>query len=247
MEKQMHLAAQYLAAAGISFLSKKDDDSHTNLGFDSTNGTLSTHMLSENKDVLSLNYQEFSLDWNSLNGTSSIPLDGATHREIVIWISEQSQKMLNKKYEYNFHYDLPYSVTDDFTFKLTDASKLKRLLDLRILAQVSLESILTANVLTASIRVWPHHFDTGIYTKLPDTEIFIGCGLAIPDTHCEDHYFYASGYQNGKSIDTSSFGKLENGEWRNNGFFGAIISATQLLESQTISFFQEAIARYKSI
>ena len=30
MEKQIHLAAQYLAAAGISFLEKEPDDSHTN-------------------------------------------------------------------------------------------------------------------------------------------------------------------------------------------------------------------------
>lgn len=29
----MHLASQYLAAAAISFVPKKDDDSHTNLGW----------------------------------------------------------------------------------------------------------------------------------------------------------------------------------------------------------------------
>ena len=245
MEKQMHLASQYLAAAGISFLDKKEDDSHTNLGFDTNTGTLSTHILSENKDVLSLNYQKFSLDWNSLHGTSSLPLDGATHKEIVEWISESSQKMLNKKYAYKFHYDLPYSVTDDFTFNLLDAGKLKSLMDVRILAQVALEKVMSTNALTSSIRVWPHHFDTGIYEKLPHSEIFIGCGLAIPDAVCDEHYMYISGYKNNEIIDTSSFQKLENGEWRNNDFKGGILPSSHPVESETVTFFQEAINNYK--
>jgi hypothetical protein len=33
MKDQLHIAAQYLAAANMSFLEKKADDSHTNLGF----------------------------------------------------------------------------------------------------------------------------------------------------------------------------------------------------------------------
>jgi hypothetical protein len=33
MQNMTYLAAQYLAAAGISFLGLKKDDSHTNLGF----------------------------------------------------------------------------------------------------------------------------------------------------------------------------------------------------------------------
>lgn len=41
----MHLAAQYLAAAGISFVAKEDDDSHTNLGFSAETGSMTTHPL----------------------------------------------------------------------------------------------------------------------------------------------------------------------------------------------------------
>ena len=88
MKKQMHLAAQYLAAAGISFLEKRDDDSHTNLGFDTDNGTLSTHILSKNEDRLVLNYQKFTLDWISLSGSTSFRLDGATHQQVVKWIQK---------------------------------------------------------------------------------------------------------------------------------------------------------------
>ena len=41
----MHIAAQYLAAAGISILEKQPDDSHTNVGFSVEDRTLFTRPL----------------------------------------------------------------------------------------------------------------------------------------------------------------------------------------------------------
>ena len=78
LEEQTHLAAQYLAAAGISFLTKKPDDSHTNLGFISDSGEIETHPLSEDNDKLFLNYNTFSLEWKSNSVNTVFKLDGAT-------------------------------------------------------------------------------------------------------------------------------------------------------------------------
>ena len=246
MKKQMHLAAQYLAAAGISFLDKREDDSHTNLGFNTDNGELSTHLLSKNKDRLVLNYQKFTLDWVSLSGTKSFRLDGASHQQVVNWISEMAQTFLNKSYEYKFHYSLPYTITDDFIYKLNDVGELHDLMHLRIFTQFSLEKVLEENLMNTPIRVWPHHFDTGAYEELPDSNISIGLGLAIPDVICDEHYLYISGYKNGKSIETSNFQKLEIGEWRTETFKGAILPAKTLTESEAVRFFQEAINQFKN-
>ena len=71
MKKQTYLAAQYLAAAGISFVKKEADDSHTNLGFDTDGGFLATHSLSEDGDKLVLNYKNFNLEWKSNKGEAS--------------------------------------------------------------------------------------------------------------------------------------------------------------------------------
>lgn len=52
------------------------------------------------------------------------------------------------------------------------------------LAQFSLERILIDNYLESSIRVWPHHFDTGIFTTHNNgSGISISAGLAIPATY----------------------------------------------------------------
>lgn len=246
MKKQMHLAAQYLAAAGISFLEKKDDDSHTNLGFSTENGCLYTHTFSENNDMLCLDYERFSLEWKSNQGTTSFRLDGATHGEVIKWISETSHTSLNKAYHYKFHYDLPYPISDTYTFKLLDVGKLIELMHLRILAQFTLERILKDNKIESSIRIWPHHFDTGAYVNFKDnSNISIGFGLAIPDTICNEHYMYISGYKDNKIMDTSGFENLNIGEWKNDGFKGAILPATKITESDAVEFFQEAINNFK--
>ena len=42
--QNLHLAAQYLAAGGISFIEKKSDDSHTNLAWNKTENRMTTHV-----------------------------------------------------------------------------------------------------------------------------------------------------------------------------------------------------------
>mgnify|MGYP003624184957 CR=1 FL=1 len=247
MEKQIHLAAQYLAAAGISFLEKEPDDSHTNLGFSTENGCLYTHPLSENDDILCLDYERFSLEWKSNQGTTSFRLDGAKHSEVLKWLTDTSKTFLNKAYQYKFHYDLPYTISDTFTYKLLDVGKLIELMHLRILAQFVLERIDKQYDLNTSIRIWPHHFDTGIYSPLPDSDVTIGLGLAIPDTICNKHYLYLSGYKNGNTIETSGLPKLSLGEWKSDGFTGAILNTDGIVESDGVAFFKETINQLKTI
>lgn len=240
----MHLAAQYLTAAGISFLDKKEDDSHTNLGLSVETGRLETHPLSENGAILSLDYKDFSLSWNAKNGSTSFPLNGATHAEVLWWLRETSRTFLNAAYSYKFHYALPFEITPNFKFELVSAEKLIELLQLRILAQSTLEEILAVCKLESPIRVWPHHFDTGAYARLDNT-IDIGFGLAIPDRICEAHYFYISGYKGHTTLSTTDFTQLSYGEWKNDNFKGAILPAEHIERSKAVSFFKEAINNYK--
>lgn len=244
----MHLAAQYLAAAGISFVEKKEDDSHTNLGFSSEDGSLYTRPLNKAGDILSLNYERFTLEWVSKAATRHFRLDGSTHAQILAWIKQMvTDAGIDKPYDYNFHYDLPYQVTDDFTFKLLDTDRFRELLHLRILAQLALESFLHDQNLDSEIRIWPHHFDTGAYATLNDgSGRAVGLGLAVPDANHKDHYFYIAAYQGHDGIDTSAFDGLTKGTWRNDGFKGAILPATGVDENTAVTFFEEALSAYKN-
>ena len=163
MIQKTYIAVQYLSAAGIQFVDKEDDDSHTNLGFVTQTGCLKTHPLSENGDVIQFNYNTFSLEWHSKNEALTFPLNGKSHHEVLAWLDEKSLRFLDQKYQYSFHYDFTYPISSDFVFGEVNSEELQKLLDLRVLAQITLEAVLKENNLVSDIRIWPHHFDTGAY------------------------------------------------------------------------------------
>ncbi|MBU2904045.1 hypothetical protein KO529_04545 [Arenibacter algicola] len=247
MENMMHLAAQYLATAGISFLEKKKDDSHTNLGFDANTGYLETWPLNDNGFKIALDYVQFSLHWISNDTTRmTIYLDGKSHREIVKWIKEVTKTLgASKTYSYKLHYELPYGkMTDDFVFSKPLQDDLDKMLGYRKIAQRALESVVNKMMLSTTIRVWPHHFDTGGYEIIGTSNpIGVGFGMAIPDSIIDDFYLYTSGYKGHESIDTSEFDAITYGDWMNEDFKGAVLPMKNVDEAMAITFFNESISK----
>ena len=245
-EKIIHLAAQYLAAANISFVPKEEDDSHTNFGFDVEQLRLLSHQLSSKGDQLALNYKDFSLEWISHNAHNTFPLKGKTHAQVLEWLQQMSLTFIAMPYTYKFHYDLPYSIDSNYTFQIAATEDLATIANYRVLCENALEQIIQANQLEASIRIWPHHFDTGIYSNIPNTaEVMVGLGLAIPDTVSDGHYFYASGYKNGNQMDPTAFSPLSVGKWFSDSFKGGILPAENSNEDELVKFFTEAFNQFK--
>lgn len=248
MTNQIHIAAQYLATTGINFLTKKADDSHTNVGFNSEKGYLETWPLNDKGYKLVLDYAEFTLRWlTNDENEQAIPLDGKTHQEVVQWIASITKTLdKNTPYSYHLHYDLPYDkITDDFIFQKPSSEILNALLEVRIIAQNALESIVKELNLDTDIRIWPHHFDSGGYVLLDAAKnISVGFGMAIPDSLVDNFYLYTSGYNSTGGIDTTSFEKLALGSWKNEGFKGAIAPMKGVNEAQALAFFKETISTY---
>ena len=244
----IHLASQYLAAAGISFLDKRDDDSHTNLAYSIEDHQIQTWPLSAAHDILALDLIDFSLKWISNSQVLTFDLDGKTHQQVLSWLQETSVNSgLEKEYSYSFHFDLPYGISDYFTFVINRESlELER--ELRSLAQITIEKALSEQGMDSSIRIWPHHFDTGALAYLPgNNEISIGLGLAIPDSMIDQHYFYISGYRGHEGIDPGSFSSLTNGQWVSQGFKGGVLKAENADEEDVHQFFREAFNAFSQL
>jgi hypothetical protein len=62
------------------------------------------------------------------------------------------------------------------------------------------------------IRIWPHHFDTGIYFE-PNHKIGIGFGFAMEDSMVGAPYFYISGYPKDRTINYQNTPTSENWKW----------------------------------
>ena len=130
---------------------------------------------------------------------------------------------------------------------MTDKEALYEIVRLRILANISIEHFLYSESLTSNIRVWPHHFDTGAFVVLDDSSNkSIGLGMAIPDSVVDDHYFYMSGYNGHDGINTSGFKKLSKGEWKDDGFKGAVLPTSAITENEAVKFLKESFAQYIS-
>ena len=245
--KMIHLAAQYLAAAGISFIAEREDDSHTNLGYSIDEKSFETWPLNDSGSKLSFDLARFELNWISRSESRSLTLDGCSHTQVLEWISATCSAIkINKPYTYKFHYELPYPISDDYVFK-TDREVLNREIRLRSLAQTVLSQFLFQNQLISDIRTWPHHFDTGIFFHLTaNNEISIGMGLAIPDSVVDDHYFYASGYKGHDGLDTTGFAALAHGKWMQEGFKGAVLPASESDERTVIEFLNSAMEAYSN-
>ncbi len=245
MSDQVHFASQYLAAAGKSFLEHKDDDSHTNLGYNIENQQLETWPLNRAGLKLFLDLNRFSLNW-TIDSEAEIALNGKSHEEVVDLLKKSAIRLgFEDAYEFDLHYELPFDWDSNYTYDLSDEQVLHEISRLRTLANESLHTFLVNEDLHSDIRIWPHHFDTGAFVQLQNSDTSVGMGMAIPDSMVDDHYFYISGYKGHEGIDTSNFRTLNLGEWKNEGFKGAVLRTSGISMKQATQFLQEAFQTYK--
>jgi hypothetical protein len=242
---QLHVATQYLAAAGKNYVAPKDDDSHTNAGWDATTSSFFTRSFS-NSDSLVFFTKEMRLAWNG-NKPGSFSLKGHTHVDVLKWLEETSLQNGLKKFVFDLHYTLGSGeILNDFSFDGAQEDALGTHAGYRTFADNACKEVLSKLGMTAEVRTWPHHFDTGAYVMVPGSKISTGFGLAIPDSLSKDYYLYTSGYVDGDSMPTASLPALPLGKWLSEDWQGGILSVDGLKEPDYLKFLETAIEAVKS-
>lgn len=234
IDQQIHFLAQVLARVNRSFLPKTEDDSHTNLAFDPIGQRLFGRWIegSSNKVILSLNLRRSSFEWqdDSDKCTHSISFLNKNMKEIEADI-HASFHMLNLEADDFFksmHYDIP-----DYSFKAVkfaafDKAVLDQWISFRSLANYASANVLNFLQSESEIRIWPHHFDTGIYTN-PNSKFGIGFGLAMSDAENPSPYFYISAYPSSGQINYANIKELEFGDWKiSDNWKGAVFALSDL-------------------
>ncbi len=245
MLEQVHKASQYLATFGISFADKQPDDSHTNLAWNDDNKSLISRKV--NGIQLGLNVPKFRLEWiEEGEVVERFPLADQIHGDIVDWIIANAESaLMNDAYEFELHYELPYgNWRDSLRYDLISKPALQELSNYLDKGNAACLDFLSENNLNSEVRVWPHHFDVGFYTEINKSKnIFLGGGQAIPDAIVDDMYFYATGWENGDSIDTTGFQELKKGNWYPE-LNGAGIPSTGISKKDAVTFFNEALEKF---
>jgi hypothetical protein len=237
---KLHLAAQYLATVGKNYIEAQSDDSHTNLGWIDEISSFCTRKLS-NGDVLELRACSMVLNWNGMSA-GTFNLNGSMHKDVVDWLDSMAKSNGLDSYVFDLHYTIDSGeFTDELSFSSVDDDRCNALAQLRSYAYKACEGVLEELSLSSDVRTWPHHFDTGSFVTIGDSEVSIGFGLAIPDTVMSDYYLYVSAYKGHDALSTNGFPALSKGTWKDEDWMGARLLVDGLSAEDYLRFFEESM------
>lgn len=243
-----HRAAQHLTKAARANLAAKTDDSHSNLGWDSTQNAFLTHPLDGWFVGLSLSPLRIFLSEGS-EAREDLHLNGVSDTEVGNWLDTRlTSRGLSAGSVIDLPYDLPAEVTGiDSYHEVEHEQALGALAGWFGVAANTLEKIVSENADIkpgpSPVRCWPHHFDIATYIALeegdPETARGIGVGLSPGDEGYDEPYFYTNPWP---YLDKENLpAVVEPGHWHIDGYVGLIATASELKGAKDI---QSAITRF---
>lgn len=138
------------------------------------------------------------------------------------------------------HYEIPDYGFKEEVIKKWKSADLDLWIKYRHLANEA--CALLANHLNkaVAIRIWPHHFDTGIYMEL-NKQTGVGFGWAMADDKVNEGYFYFSAYGlNDTKINYDSVSNLSAGRWiTGNEWNGAVLGMSVAHPQNIVVFLRE--------
>ncbi|KXX69525.1 hypothetical protein [Flammeovirga sp. SJP92] len=243
VDQKLHQLSQIIAKFNRSFVSQKADDSHTNLQYDVIGERIVGRWITTREDAViigldlhSLSFKVYTKKWKVI---FEVPVLGKKQNEI-----ENSFLPFCEEHNFDFdafkaplHFDItPYSfLNQKYDSLSTEGISLWK--KWRTTAFEMSAQFLEHLQLNSEIRVWPHHFDTGIYIEISD-QLGVGFGLAMKDDVCEAPYFYCSAYGlKGLNIDYDTLPPLQKGRWKNLSKWKGAVLEIDVISKEEISLF----------
>jgi len=248
-DQQLHWLCQTIAKSNRSFVPSKADDSHTNLYFDELGNRIHGRWTETTLGfrILTINLSNYRIEWldkkmQVLKSYHSIGKNRISIEEEIV--SQLHEMGLNRDgFTNKLHYEIPeYPALKEGVVSINPdgISVWKHYRSLANQACALLIGYLQAK---GEIRIWPHHFDTGIYITT-HTGMSIGFGLAMSDTLVGGPYFYMSGYPASGKLDYKNLPDLDKGKWEiGQNWSGAVITLTAL-EKLTSQEQEDALKKY---
>ena len=253
--RQTHHAAQLATAAGISFLPKQADDSHTNLEWLPDIGGLASRVV-PSRAPFRVAAQIADLELHVLDDRNAslarLPLHGRRIVDAEAWLRERIGERGGsaEKFTLARHFKIPHHAVDDgAAFDVSDRGAFAELAAWFDLAAKVLESE-RARHDGSEIRCWPHHFDIATLITVEEGKT-VGVGLEPGDTYYDEPYFYVNA--NPRPVAGTAAPALSGGgSWHTHEWFGAVLPGSRIQsgsrgESQIADFLDSAIAACRQL
>lgn len=256
-DRQIHWLSQVITRVNRAYVPGKEDDSHTNLAFDPlTNRLFGRWIEGPSGSIISaLDLRSLDFLWlDALHHTlHRVPVWNHTTGELVseLAVFPASHSMDTAPLHLPLHFAIPEYGISSLNKGEVSAEGLQQWVFFRTLANQACTSMLGYLQDNSEVRIWPHHFDTGVYSML--TERFgLGFGWAMNDPMAGQPYFYMAGYNQDSPLSYSGLPQLSHGRWvTGTQWNGAILpmealnAATRVEAEETVqTFIREAAAFY---
>ncbi|MDT8392916.1 MAG: hypothetical protein RQ761_03670 [Bacteroidales bacterium] len=232
-DRQLHWLSQLIAKVNKAFVTEKTDDSHTNLYYDPVGDKLTGRWIEspQGEILFSLNLETMQFEW----------LDKTLKSQQAFTIFDKSIQQLEKdaaNYPAKFgmeadavfkplHFTIPDYGIKSISEKDISEEGFAAWKFYRQLANEVCHALPGYLQVEGEVRIWPHHFDTGIYAQLTDN-LSIGFGLAMKDDMAGNAYFYLSAYKSSGSINYVDLPELSRGQWETGAWKGAILRLDEI-------------------
>lgn len=253
IDQKVHLLSQIIAKVNRNFVPKSPDDSHTNLFFDRIGHRLYGRWIDvkDEKIILALNIKEFTFEWldHTRQVIQSFGILGQKMSDLEETVERTLPDLGLKKggFRDKLHFEIPAYPFLNEPFESIKLKSLENWEYYRNMANVACSALLGYLQVDGEIRIWPHHFDTGIYVE-PNTKTGLGFGLAMDDGLVGSPYYYFSGHRlDGEKFDYVNVPHLVTGKWIiNENWKGAVLPLSDFKKdnSRIIPTFLREVAQW---
>lgn len=230
---QLHHAAQFAAAAAISYLPHLPDDSHLSLEWVPALGGLFSRVIPAptafriGARPVKLALQIVSEDNRPM---AEYRLHGRTITEARDWVRSQL-KVLGadgSQYTLTRHYEIPkHDVTYGESFDASETAQFEELAKWLANGTALLGSFARTAHAAGEVRCWPHHFDISARVEVAPGRT-IAVGLEPGDVYYDEPYFYVKLDPQPAPSRTWSRPLWGNGRWHTYQWVGAVLCGSRL-------------------
>jgi hypothetical protein len=230
--RQLHLAVQFGASFGISYLRPAHDDGHTNLGWNPLLGAFVSRGADTAAGQVAVGIRATDLTLLvTHNGSmaASQPLHGQTLAASTAWLRAAlaAEGLDGAKLTLERHYTIPdHAVATGAAFDASDHEAFDQLARWFGNGALELESLAAEMPGASDVRLWPHHFDNATLVALGGGRS-AGAGLVGGDSYYDEPYFYVN-------MDPQPQGALPDaavlggGSWHTHEWIGAVLPGSQV-------------------
>jgi hypothetical protein len=229
---QLHHAAQFGTAAGISFLEHRPDDSHTNLEWIAALGGLFSRAIPTARPFrIGARPSRLALliVTEDNQPIAEYKLHGRTITDATQWIRAQIKSLGADPALYTLrrHYEIPaHPVAIGESFDASAPTRFEELSKWFANASALLGSVVRKTRGASEVRCWPHHFNLATLIKVaPDCTI--GIGMEPGDDYYDEPYFYLNMTPQPIASRAQSRPLWGKGIWHTNEWVGAVLPGSR--------------------